>query len=101
MEKIPCSQILLKLRTFEDMQNFARELSNFYKGFILPKEKGFDVKFFIGFLRREKKVRYIFNFLKLLPIGMYGGFNFKYFSRSHNFTKMHLLKLFMESEELK
>ena len=67
----------------------------------MPKEKGFDVKFFLGFLRGEKKVRLIFNFLKLLPIGKYGGFNFKYFSRSHNFTKMHLLKYFMESEELK
>ena len=30
MEKIPCSQILLKLRTFEDRQNFARELGNFH-----------------------------------------------------------------------
>ena len=49
MEKISCSNILQKLGTFEDRQNFV--------GFILPYEKGFDVKYFLSFLRGEKKVR--------------------------------------------
>ena len=30
MEKISCSNILQKLRTFEDRQNFARELGIYY-----------------------------------------------------------------------
>jgi hypothetical protein len=29
MEKIPCSSTPKKLRTFEDRQNFARELGNY------------------------------------------------------------------------
>ncbi len=58
MEKVPYSNILQKLRIFEDRQNFSRELgdiNNIIYRFILLKEKGFDVKLFLGFLRGEKK----------------------------------------------
>jgi hypothetical protein len=66
MEKVPCSNILQKLRTFEDHQNFSRELGNINNiifRFYTPKRKVFDVKFFLGFLRGEKKVHIILIFL--------------------------------------
>ena len=37
----------------------------------------------------------------MLQIGKLGGFNFRYFSKSHIFTKGHILKYFIENPELK
>ena len=59
MEKIPCANLLRKLKTFEDRVNISFELGkklNIIFRLFLPKEQGFDVKFFLSFLKDEKKV---------------------------------------------
>lgn len=103
MEKIPCSVLLRKLKTFEDRVNFARELGKIWiLIFRVHSSKGERIwcpilsKVFKG----RKKGKTYFYFLLVITYRKYGGFNFRYFSKSQNFTKSHILHYFMENEEL-
>ncbi len=107
MEQITISDLLLKFPTLQDQRIFLKEsgIYIFYfiiSGFYFPTYRGFDSKFFISFIRGEKKVRYIFViFFKLLKIGQVGGTNFPFFTKSNTFTRSHLLSYFKNLPELK
>lgn len=104
MEKIPLADITTKLRTKEDRVNFCRENGNntiTIIGFYLPVCAGYDLKFFLQFWGGQKKVNKILFILKLLNLGMVGGFSFKYFTKTNNLTKNHLIQLLNNDEELK
>lgn len=67
METINITDLLSKFPTINDQRLFLKEagklLFNYIIiGFYFPTYRGFDTKFFISFIREEKKVILIFNF---------------------------------------
>lgn len=84
---IHVSDLLKKFRTKSDRQNFCREI-----GVSLPSLPGYDVKYFLQFMKGTKK---------LLPLGVTSGFSFRYFNKEKKFTKEHLYSFFENDEMLK
>lgn len=84
---VPVADLAKKFRTLEDRINFCREVNWYW-----PKLPGFDMKFFLLVLQSRKK---------LLPLGLGVGFNFRYFTKSQQFTKRHLYSFFANDPELR
>ena len=61
MEQISVTELISKFPTLEDQRLFLKESGKaffyiFFIGFYFPTFKGFDTKFFISFIRGDKKV---------------------------------------------
>ena len=61
MEQISVKDLISKFPTLDDQRLFLKEAGKFLYfisiiGFYFPNYKGFDTKFFMSFIRGEKKV---------------------------------------------
>lgn len=76
MEKIPCSNLLRKLKTFEDRVNFARELGkklNIIFRVYFTEGKGLRCQILFEFPKRRKKSNLIvYNFSALTHRKIWG-----------------------------
>lgn len=78
MEQVDIRKILGKLRLKSNRINFLREAGmkffNFL-GFILPADRGFDGKFFLEVIKREKSVHIIIYFYSYFVLDSMGEQN--------------------------
>ena len=109
MEQISVTELISKFPTLEDQRLFLKESGKaffylFFIGFYFPSFKGFDTKFFISFIRGEKKVSlnlFIGNFCLAFKNRASRGTNIPFFTKSNHFTRSHLLSYFNNIPELK
>ena len=85
--RIDARSIMQKFKCKEDIINFCREI-----GYYFPNKVGYDSKYFMQFLKGEKK---------LLTIGRVGGFGFRYFNKDGLLTKDYILNYIKKDEAIK
>ena len=93
---VKVSQILKKLKTYQDRKNFALENSKpkniHIIDWYLPKEIGFDTSFMIEVLKGKKKY---------LPLSVSSGYDLAYFRNGDTLTKKYIVAKMINKDAYK